>query len=412
MMRSMRKPIMGLLAGALVTTTLGACSSGGSSRTIEVDYHSDEFAGAFLGYYPSDVTVTPGTTLKFHQTWTGEPHSVTFGAMIDEGIKPVAQLLRDVRAGKIPLPGEPPENYPFQLFEERLPHLFGESDDLGQDAAYPCYVTKEADLPLDDKACAKKFQEQGEFTGRHAYYSSGFIPFEGQRGNTFEMKIADNAKEGTYFYYCNAHGVPMGGEITVKQGADVESQAAMNRRGKAQADRIAKALLAAHENEKAGEGEYKGNLAGSGDDTTEGVMGVVNEFTPRTINTTVGEKVTWTFIGNHTISFNVPAYTPLFVFEDGKFVLNERWDKPAGGWPGAPQDAEQEESGPPEPGPPKDEGPPAAVDAGEWDGSGGMHSSGTDWDTGDTYSVTFTKRGTYPYACLIHPGQIGKVVVK
>ena len=32
--------------------------------------------------------------------------------------------------------------------------------------------------------------------------------------------------------------------------------------------------------------------------------------------------------------------------------------------------------------------------------------------TGDKYSVTFTKAGTYPYACLIHPGMIGKVVVK
>ena len=41
-----------------------------------------------------------------------------------------------------------------------------------------------------------------------------------------------------------------------------------------------------------------------------------------------------------------------------------------------------------------------------------MKSSGIGFNTGDTYSVTFTKRGTYAFACLIHPGMIGKVVVK
>ena len=52
------------------------------------------------------------------------------------------------------------------------------------------------------------------------------------------------------------------------------------------------------------------------------------------------------------------------------------------------------------------------LEAGKWDGSGGLHSSGADFHDGDTYAVTFTKSGTYPYACLIHPGMIGKVVVK
>ena len=59
---------------------LAACSSGDSgTRTIEVDYNFDDFAGSFLSYFPRNVTVRPGMTVKFHQTWTGAPHTVTFG---------------------------------------------------------------------------------------------------------------------------------------------------------------------------------------------------------------------------------------------------------------------------------------------------------------------------------------------
>jgi plastocyanin len=30
---------------------------------------------------------------------------------------------------------------------------------------------------------------------------------------------------------------------------------------------------------------------------------------------------------------------------------------------------------------------------------------------GDTFTLTFTKAGTYPYACAVHPQMIGQVVV-
>ena len=83
--------------------------------------------------------------------------------------------------------------------------------------------------------------------------------------------------------------------------------------------------------------------------------------------------------------------------------FNDALDKAAGGWPGPPE-GHDEFDGPP---------PPAIhLDAGNFDGSGGLKSSGVGFNPGDTYSVTFTKAGTYPYACLIHPGMIGKVVVK
>jgi plastocyanin len=402
----MRRTLAMLLVGSLVAVGLGACgSSGGASRTIEVDYRNDDFAGAFLGYYPREVTVTPGMTLKFHQTWTGEPHSVTFGKLMDDELKrqpKLGQLLDDWASGRKPIPDGPPPEYDEEFWDSKLPSLFGESEGLGQDAAFPCYVRNEADLPKNDKKCSAAQQKQPEFTGQDAYYSSGFIPFEGPRGNTFEMKIAKDAKEGTYFYNCNVHGVLMAGKITVKKGAKVESQAAMNRRGRQQTKRISDVLLKTYNKEKAGHGKFPLPLAGSGDESTDVVEGGVLEFTPRTINAKVGEAVTWSFIGDHTISFNVPPYTPLFKFEKGKLVYNDGLNEAAGGWPGAPEGNNDDD----------EEREAVSVDAGEFDGSGGLKSSGTGWSDGDKYRVTFTKAGTYPYACLIHPSMIGKVVVK
>jgi plastocyanin len=200
----------------------------------------------------------------------------------------------------------------------------------------------------------------------------------------------------------------MGGDITITTDGDTSSQSELNRQGKREADRMAKPLLEAYRKEKAGSGETKGNLAGSGDKTTAQVYGAANEFTPRTIEAKVGEKVTWTFVNAHSVSFNVPKYAPIFtVKKDGTVVSNSLVNDPAGGWPGRTPPVSENEDGPPGVG-----DTPVSIDAGSFDGGGGLKSSGAEWATGDRYSVTFTKAGTYPYACLIHPGMIGKVVVK
>ena len=51
------------------------------------------------------------------------------------------------------------------------------------------------------------------------------------------------------------------------------------------------------------------------------------------------------------------------------------------------------------------------VDVGTWDGKGGFHSSGA-LEHGDRFSVTFTRPGTYSYACVLHPQMVGTVVVR
>ena len=355
---------------------LAACSSGdGNTRTVAVDYNFDDFVGSFLGYFPRNVTVKPGMTLKFHQTWTGAPHSVTFvKAPADVNAQFLAQFPRFFNGGRI-----------------------------AQDAAQPCFAKTLADLPLDHSACSKADQVQPEFTGRYAYYSSGLIRSEGPSANNFEMKIANDATPGAYFYYCNLHGLTMSGFVTVSKSAKVATQRALNRVGRNEAQTIAAPLLAEYRKEKNGTSIHKGNLAGSGDPSTQGIAAEINEFTPRQITTVVGDKVTWTFVGNHSISFNVPTFTPLFTKTNaGEIVVTEGLDKPAGGWPGAPAGHKAY---------PALTDATVALDAGNFNGTHAFTSSGIGFNTGDTYAVTFTKKGTYPYACVIHPGMIGKVVV-
>jgi len=391
-----RKLKISVVAAALAFMGFAACSGGDTdSLTIQVDYAHDEFAGSLFGFFPNQVTVNPGTTLKFRQTWTGEPHTVTLGTQVTELAKPFKELVDEVhKTGDVP---EEPEGY--QFFEEGLPSFFGAT--IGQAAAQPCYAKTVEEMPLDGTACPTKALQP--FKGDEAYYSSGFIPFEGLKGNTFEIPIAEDANPGKYLYYCNAHAIPMSGYINVSDG-EQSSQSELNRQAKVEADRTAKVLLETYKDEKAGKSKIKGNLAGSGDERTESAFGTVNEFTPRNIEANVGEKVTWTFIGYHTISFNVPPYAPVFkVAKNGKVSFNDELDQPAGGWPGRT---------PPTPDDFREEPPVVSIDAGTFDGSGGLKSSGTDWVTGDKYSVTFTKKGSYPYACIVHPGMIGKVVVK
>lgn len=400
-MRSLRLLLVVLFGVA--GFNLAACSSNdSSSRTIEVDYNFDEFVGSFLGYFPRNVTVRPGMTLKFHQTWTGAPHTVTFGSALDTAVKPILDLLQDTPNGE--RVKATPAEFDASFFEEKLPRFFVGKRVIGQAAAQPCFADDLDDLPLDDAdPCRKSDQVQPEFDGTHAYYSSGLIRPEGDWANEFEMKIAEDTKDGTYFYYCSLHGLTMSGFVTVDEDAKVKSQRDINEEGRDEADTIAAPLIAEYEKEKKGTSIYTGHLAGSGDPSTQGIAAEINEFTPRTIEADVGEKVTWTFVGNHSISFNVPAFTPIFSEDDeGNIVAAEGLDQPSGGWPGAPEGHRAY---------PAVTDQRIALDAGAFDGSGGLKSSGIGFNTGDTYSVTFTKKGTFPYACLIHPGMIGKVVV-
>lgn len=389
---------------------LAACSGGdgGEVREVLVDYLDDQVASSFLLYFPSDVTVRPGDTVVFKQEWTGEPHSVTMGTMVDEMMEVVVPLLDEY--GDLPDDQIPPEVFEtFDAAVEPLPWMMGDDFEIQQNGAQPCYLDEGAPPDDPDQPCEE--QEQPEFNGRQSYYNSGFIPYEGPQGNEFRVPLADDIEPGVYNYYCNLHGPFQKGTITVVEpGSEIPSQTEVSRQARAEIEAVAEPLRAALTEAAAAEttdvfGQtVKKPLAGYMDETTH--QAFISEFIPRRIEVPVGEPVTWQFVGAHTVSFDVPEYfAQMIVDEDGDVMINPDAIQPVNS-PGAPEEEDGEEPPPGEEGPPPE---PVVVDAGEWDGSGFI-SSGVFYDDG--YRLTFTEPGTYPYACLIHPQMVGEVVVR
>jgi len=112
---------------------------------------------------------------------------------------------------------------------------------------------------------------------------------------------------------------------------------------------------------------------------------VSSGFFPHTLTVTVGDTVHWVFDRQwpeHTVTFlGGTKPLPPDVEQGGKSYLNPRVAFPAGGR--------------------------------TYDGVG-YHNSGMPPDPTKpfSYTLTFTKSGTFTYLCLLHPGQEGTVIVK
>jgi plastocyanin len=399
----------------------GSCGSGGGSagsgetRTVLVDYKHDQFNSAFIRYFPSKVTVRPGDTVTFKQAWSGEPHSVTMGKVVDDMFE-VAPLVEQydgpdaARAGGV---DEATIQKAINAFS-RLPSMTTENSQIFEGGAKPCFVDRYEDIPEFSPGgqapdlsvrCPAGDQKQPDFTGRQGLYNSGFIPYQGDKGNTFTVPVAEDATPGTYRFFCNYHWTMMSGTLeVVPKDKAIPSQADVSKQARKEIAAAAKDALAALRKVKAGNyGTAKPPLVGLTAGEGDNVAASVNEFFPATYNAKVGKPVTWTDQGwTHTVSFNVPKYFPIFSLAKNGDV---RWDPKSYEpvvWkaPPIPQG-----SGPDNPPPPRN------IDVGEWDGSGGFHSSGM-LVPGDTFTVTFSKPGTYLYACVLHPPMVGKVVVK
>jgi plastocyanin len=406
----------------LVLALLGACSGGDDSgpreRTIRVDFSHDEFGSYFLEYYPRKVTLRPGDTAVFKQAWTGEPHSVTMGTLVDNLVELVDPYIERMKGGE-PLPEEePPE---VEEAGRPLPFMFGESfEEVNQLAAQPCYI-ETGDIPADVQEPCEE-QTLPAFKGTETYYNSGFIPYEGSGGNEFRVPLSEDIDEGTYYFYCNYHGSLMSGAITVVgEGESIPSQEEVNRQAREEIEVAAQPLRDELEKAKNGELEipeeeagflrrsghlkpgtnfFRGNLSGLYAESS--FVGGINEFIPKEIEARAGEKVTWINLGQHTISFDVPRYFPIIsVEDDGTVVYNPRISPAAGGAPDPPEPNFEAEN--PE---------PVVIDAGTWDGEGFFSSGLILADPFVEYSITFSKPGTYKYACLIHPPMTGTVTVR
>jgi plastocyanin len=394
---------LGLVACAVALAT-AACSGGSRDTvTILVDYSHDEFATQFMKYFPDRIQVHPGDTITFRQTWTGEPHTVTLGTLVHDVLEVTRPLVAEY--GHLPPEEIPPEVFEaFVEAEGSLPLFWTdeaeETGEVPQVMAQPCLIER-GSLPEDDGPC--EVQDLPPFDGTEAYYNSGIIPFEGSRGNVFELELADTIEPGEYHFYCAVHGsfhsgtievvphdqpVPEPAEVNVVTREEVNEAVAPFREVYTQAEQDGRFVWAGE--------THTGHFSGL---VHEDVQGLLNEFIPRVIETGVGEPVTWRMFGPHSISFDVPEYFPIVEFaEDGTVRLNEELWPPAGGAPEVPEDGDPSE--------------PLVVDGGTYDGDG-FWSSGVLWsDAYVEYTLRFSEPGTYRYACLIHPPMVGDVRVR
>lgn len=373
---------------SLGVAACGGSSSGAQSRTVQVDGTSDKFNAAFLQYFPKRVTVHPGDTVDFHENWTGEPHTVTMGTLVESALKAANA------AG--PNGPTPPEL-------QKLPTLLPEGPgDVNQNAAQPCYLTTGEPPANPATACSKDQQSQPAFTGTQTYYNSGFLP----GGDTYKVKLSSDIKPGTYSYYCNLHGPSMSGSIVVlNKDRDIPSADTNNKAASAEKTADVAKMTPAYAQAKTGQFPIPGVKYVAGYGSQDFQEGLINEMIPPEIDAKVGEKVTWTVVGPHTISFGKAPIEPgqyLTKAPDGAWHINAQAFMPAG-FPQPPQSS----------GPPPSQPTVTPIDGGTYDGTGFKSTGVLASFPPALYSasLTFTKAGTYSYACLIHPKMGGIVKV-
>ena len=396
---------------AIVVLVAGACSSdkkatstGGSSSSspggaqslpINVDAKTSGTQLGFTAFFPSQVTAHPGDTLDFNEHFSGEPHTVTFGSLVAQGVAKLDPAAQE----------EPPEL-------KKIPPLLPEGPgDAVQAAAQPCFLAS-GDPPQSD-ACPKDQQKQVDFDGTQTYYNSGFLA----DGDHYKMTLSKNIKPGTYNYFCTLHREGMMGKITVV-AADAKAQSAdeVKTAGEKElADKQSKAKPTV-DAIKAGTlppfvptAQPNTVMESGGSQDVQDAVPVL--FGPDSLNVKVGDSVTWVVFGVHTVTFNSTESLRTFISKapDGSVHVNPDSFTPVGG-------AGQPQGPPPSGGPPDSNAPPpppTPIDGGSFDGSG-LHSSGGVQSFPPSlfsYSVKFTKAGSYQYVCLVHPDMKGTINV-
>ena len=79
---------MGAIVAAALYAGVGLGSSTGAQTfTVTVDGNAKGANETFINYFPAQTTVHAGDTVVFAWNGPGEPHTVTFGALVDNTVK-------------------------------------------------------------------------------------------------------------------------------------------------------------------------------------------------------------------------------------------------------------------------------------------------------------------------------------
>jgi plastocyanin len=350
-----------LLAGACVkqeakraagTPPVKQAVTGTQTYTIGVDQPSpDGKQYQFSAFYPRSVRVRPGDTVVFDNRSTLSIHTVTFGVKADRSNQP----------------------HPLDKGETN-PAVF-----------VPCYTP--SDPKPDMTSCETTDLTKGggrlpaPAYGGTGYWNSGVLPFavsgapnpppaEARRAT---VKLADSIAPGSYPFVCLLHPFMNGLLEVVGTDADRASPGAVAKAGAGEYEMHEAAAGTVAEPKVATEAGRTTVTAGAGDKVAS-----VNRFFPPSVTVKAGDTVVWTNDGAyepHTVTFQGTFQSPL---DKGALV------------PGG-----------------------VATDA---DFPGGYAHSGLFGPKpefpSDRFSLRFTKKGSYPYNCILHPGMGGVVHVE
>ncbi|MBI4201483.1 MAG: hypothetical protein HY532_00005 [Chloroflexi bacterium] len=396
--------LSGLITGLLIV--VGCTSTPPATPTptvspaltfdVQIDGNSDDINVAFLAYFPNELTVRPGDTVRFKLVDTGEPHSVTMGTSVNDLIAFAATNCIPGLGGDCPGLTEEQLQKVEEFYRILPPFLPEGPGDAVQAGAQPCYLTTGA--PPTPDACAPADQTQPAFNGRQAFYNSGWLKAD----QVFTVQLDDDIAPGEYSYFCILHRELMSGKVNVvAKGTTVTSPAEVTAQAQQQMAGMVQLLKAAKQ--EAGQGAAMGGPAWAGTGSPELPFALVNEFIPHAKTIKAGESVTWLVLGPHSISFNVPQSAKGIRIDapDGSIHLNPEAFMPSNS-PG------QDPTTPPDP-----SGAPTIIDASAWNGQGflssGLILSFPPALTG--YQLSFASPGTYTYLCLIHDGMEGTINV-
>src|ERR1700694_3369849 len=120
-------------AGVLVAgTACGGSKHAAQTFSVTVDGHNKTANESFIAYFPNVVRVHPGDSVVFDQVGIGEPHTVTFGTLVDPAVAGFEKLTPQQ------LQSQAPPKALLKL-DAKLPFLLprGPGDAI-QSAANPC----------------------------------------------------------------------------------------------------------------------------------------------------------------------------------------------------------------------------------------------------------------------------------
>lgn len=339
-------------------------SSGPQAFTVDVDAQSPQLPLAADAYFPDSLQVHPGDMVSFIERYSGEPHTVTLGSLVNQSIGQVSGTSLVGLPPLVPAKGDPVPS-----------------------AAQPCFL--DTGVPPATKACASG--PQPSFTGFQSFYNSGWL---GQ-GATFSVTVSANAATGTYHFVDLAHPTTMSGQLQVVPLAQhIPSPAQVSQAGAAQLAQAVHAQAAAAQEASTVTATMVAGITESGVTDT-----FVAEIGPPTVTARVGQVLSWTLYGQHALALNPPAGALGLLLEggDGTIHLNPQVTTRVGGIAPPPQLGTK----------------PVTVNGGSYSGTA-FHNSGLLVSTPPnfvTYTLAFSAPGTYTLRCLIHPSMQETITV-